>query len=479
MRAVLALLAAGSFVNCAEKGSPSPEAETATGGATGSAQGGAGGGGFATSGSTGASSGFPGLGGEPNGGAMPGGGHGAIAGMSGTPNGGHPSTGGNGAGGTNTAGTSTAVANLGGNSPNADAPNAGRAGDMSNAGRGGRPNSAGGAGTGGGAGSAPCAAASTLKDAGACTSRLVGTALATSHLQESAYATAAREFNYTTPEDEMKWQTTEPSRNQFNFGPGDQIVNFAMQNGMKVKGHTLVWYNQLPAWVSAISDASDLRSAMTNHVTNVMKHYRGKVSAWDVVNEAWDPSDPTMLRDSVFTRVLGKSYIDDAFTAARAADPDAKLYYNDYGTDGLSTKANSVYDMVKDLKSRGIPIDGVGLQMHWRSVGSTLTAGEVAQNIQRLGALGLEVVISEMDVQLCKGGTLDDQKAKFHDIVAACLSQPNCTAVTFWGITDKYSWLNSQDLGCSASEKPRPLLWDDGYAKKSAYDGVMDAFLGR
>jgi endo-1,4-beta-xylanase len=218
---------------------------------------------------------------------------------------------------------------------------------------------------------------------------------------------------------------------------------------------------------------------MTSHIRNVMQHYQGDVIAWDVVNEAWDPTDPTMLRDNVFLRLLGPSYIDEAFTAARAADPQAKLYYNDYGTDGLSTKSNSVYEMVRSMKERNVPIDGVGLQMHWRSVGSTLTAADVQANIQRLGALGLEVVISEMDVQLCNGGTIEDQKVRFHDIVAACVSQPNCTAVTFWGITDKYSWLNDLDLGCTGTETPRPLLFDDNYQKKPAYSGVMDALLGR
>jgi endo-1,4-beta-xylanase len=307
---------------------------------------------------------------------------------------------------------------------------------------------------------------------------LIGAALATTHLAEAPYANAAKEFNYATAEDEMKWATTEPSRDQFVFGPGDEVVDFALANGMKVKGHTLVWYNQLPSWVSAISDADELRSVMVNHIQKVMEHYRGKVIAWDVVNEAWDPGDPTALRDSVFTRVLGRAYIEEAFLAARAADPDAKLYYNDYATDGLSVKANSVYEMVKDLKARDIPIDGVGLQMHWRSVGSTLTKAEVIENMTRLGALGLEVVISEMDVQLCNGGTLDDQKVRFYDMVGACLAVPACKAVTFWGITDKYSWLNNLDLGCTGSEKPRGLLWDDDYVKKSAYTGVMDALRG-
>lgn len=326
---------------------------------------------------------------------------------------------------------------------------------------------------------APCTSAASLKEAGQCSGRLVGAALSTKHLGEAEYASNALEFDYVTAEDEMKWDATEPTRNQFSFTKGDQILDFATRNGMKVKGHTLVWYNQLPSWVSGISDATELRSVMVNHIQGVMLHYKGKVAAWDVVNEAWDDTDPTKLRDSVFSRILGKTYIDDAFTAARAADPSAKLFYNDYATDGLGAKANSVYEMVKDLKARNIPIDGVGMQMHWRVMGSTLTAAEFASNMQRLVDLGVEVVISEMDVQLCKGGTFEEQSARFHDMVAACVAQPKCTAVTFWGITDKYSWLNARtDLGCAAGVTPRPLLWDDNYNKKPAYSGVMAALLG-
>jgi endo-1,4-beta-xylanase len=352
-------------------------------------------------------------------------------------------------------------------------------GGTSNTGATGNGGSATGGSTGGTSSTKSTCTAATLKEAGNCTGRLIGTALSTKHLQDSSYTSNALEFDYVTPEDEMKWDVTEATRGQFTYSQGDQIVTFAKNNGMKVKGHTLVWYNQLPSWVSNISSASDLRSAMQNHIQKVMQHYGNDVIAWDVVNEAWDDTDPTKLRDSVFSRVLGSSYIDAAFQAARDAGTNAKLFYNDYATDGLSTKSNSVYTMVSDMKSRGIPIDGVGLQMHWRSVGSTLTAADVISNMQRLIDLGLEVVVSEMDVQLCKGGTLSDQQARFHDIVAACLTLPKCTAVTFWGITDKYSWLNSRtDLGCTGTETPRPLLWDDSYNKKPAYTGVMDALLG-
>ena len=341
----------------------------------------------------------------------------------------------------------------------------------------GTPNAGGidGAGT---AGVATCTETVSLRDAASCSGRLVGAALSTAHLSDAAYASTALEFNFVTPENEMKWEHTEATRDQFSFDEGDQIVSFANQNGMKVKGHTLVWHNQLPAWVSAISDPDDLRAAMTNHITQEVQHYQGQVLVWDVVNEAWDPDDPTTLRATPFSTLLGPSYIDDAFTTAHAADPDAKLYYNDYGADGLDTKSDSIYGMVKDMKMRGIPIDGVGLQMHG-SVAASFGGASVAANIQRFGELGVNVVISEMDMHLCAGGTLDDQKAKFYDIVAACLSQPHCRAITFWGITDKYSWLNYEDVGCASGDAPRPLLWDDDYRKKPAYDGVLNALIGQ
>lgn len=472
MRTAAPLLSLLAFVlcHCSNGNEPSLDASFAGAGAGGAA-GASAGGGTATSGSGGASGKGANGGVGAFGGTLASGGANGGAPVAGAANatGGSAANGGDGdpAGGS----SSGARGGVGG----AGAHATGGAGQSGNGGTG----NAGGGNAGSG-GSAPnCGPATSLKEAASCRGVLIGTALTTRHLQEAAYAEKALEFNYVTPEDEMKWANTEPTRNQFRFTEADQVVDFALDNDMKVKGHTLVWYNQLPAWVSEITGADELRSVMVTHIERVMQHYRGKVVAWDVVNEAWSDDDPTQLRDSVFSGILGRSYIEDAFKAARAADPDAKLFYNDYATDGLSAKANSVYEMVRDLKERNVPIDGVGLQMHWRSVGSSLTAAEVSQNLQRLADLGVEVVISEMDVQLCRGGTLEDQKARFHDIVAACLGQPKCTAVTFWGITDKYSWLNDLDLGCTGAERPRPLLWDDAYAKKPAYDGVMDALLAR
>ena len=170
--------------------------------------------------------------------------------------------------------------------------------------------------------------------------------------------------------------------------------------------------------------------------------------------------------------MLGDSYLDDAFNAAHAADPDARLYYNDYGADGLGAKSDYIYRLVQGMLARGVPIHGVGFQMHTVPADAP-SAVDIAANMQRLAALGLEVAITEMDVPTC-AGDLDAQGRRFHDIVAACVAQPACKAITVWGLTDKYSWRNG--TGCSA---PRPLLFDDNYVAKPAHAGVLNAFLGR
>jgi len=334
------------------------------------------------------------------------------------------------------------------------------------------------AGAGGGdAGAGGDASASVdptvIKAAAARTGRFFGAAVGAVHLSsEAAYAaTAAAELNSVTPENEMKWSVTEPLPNAFSFSSGDAIVAFAQQNGMGVRGHTLVWHSQLPDWVASITNADQLRLVLINHVFQEVLHYRGQVVSWDVVNEAVADTGQS-LRSSVFYQLLGESYLDDAFNAAHAADPDARLYYNEYGAEGLGAKSEYVYRLVKAMLARGVPIHGVGLQMHTGPADAPSTV-DIAANMQRLAALGLDVVISEMDVPIC-AGDLDAQSTRFHDIVAACVGQPACKAITVWGLTDKYSWRNG--TGCSA---PRPLLFDDNYIAKPAHAGVLNAFLGR
>lgn len=323
-----------------------------------------------------------------------------------------------------------------------------------------------------------CETAADLRDGATCQERLIGVALAARYLNEQPYAEAALEFNYVTPENEMKWGYNEPQPNVFDYTLGDAITEFAEQNGMLVKGHALVWHNQLPNWVNQLTTPEEVRAAMLNHIQQVVTHYRGRVHAWDVVNEAWGDGG-TALRDSVFLRHLGPGYIDEAFIAARAADPDVKLYYNDYDTEDLEGKSGAVYEMVKGMVERGVPIDGVGLQMHVRIPDDEPSILELERNMQRIVDLGLEVVLSEIDVRTCGSETDGDQADRYYRIVTACLRQPGCTAVTVWGITDKYSWLNNRSAPqCPDGDPTTPLLWDDNYGKKRAYHGFMDALKG-
>src|SRR5690606_9113323 len=188
--------------------------------------------------------------------------------------------------------------------------------------------------------------------------RTFGAAIVPELLDQQDYVgTLNREFTSVVAENAMKWDATEPSRGQFNFSGGDRIVSHARNNGMKVRGHTLVWHAQQPSWVQGLG-GDDLRQAMLDHIAGVAGHYAGDIESWDVVNEAfeWDGS----RRQSNLQQQLGDGWIEDAFRAADAADPQAKLCYNDYGTDGINAKSDAIYQMVQDFRARGVPIDCVG-----------------------------------------------------------------------------------------------------------------------
>jgi endo-1,4-beta-xylanase len=302
-------------------------------------------------------------------------------------------------------------------------------------------------------------AASTLGASAAAQGRYFGTAVAANHLSEAPYvSTLDTEFNAVTPENEMKWDTIEASRGSFNFGPGDQIVSHAQGKGMRIRGHTLVWYSQLPSWVGGLS-ATDLRTAMDDHITQVMTHYKGEIYAWDVVNEAYQDGGSGARRSSPFQDKLGDGYIEEAFRTARAADPAAKLCYNDYNIDGVNAKSTAVYTMVKDFKARGVPIDCVGLQGHFNS--QSPVPSDYQQNLQRFADLGVDVQITELDV----AGSGTAQAASYTKVVNACLAVSRCTGMTVWGITDMYSWRSSDT----------PLLFDNNYSKKPAYTAVLTA----
>ena len=312
----------------------------------------------------------------------------------------------------------------------------------------------------------------TLKAAAIAQGKHVGTAVQSNLLGNSQYRTVAgREFNYLTAEYEMKWNVLEPSQGSNSFGAADAIVGFALSQGMRVKGHTFIWHGATPSWVNALSPA-DLRIAVDRHIRNAGAYFRGRIHAWDVVNEAV-ADDGMGLRDTVFRQKLGDSYIADAFRTAREADPQALLFYNDYGGEGMGAKSNRIYDLLRDLLAAGVPIHGVGLQMHI-SANNRPPDGSIAANMRRLADLGLIVHISEMDVRVNnvpgnQQTRLEAQRAAYHDVVRLCVLEPRCEAVTFWGFTDAHTWLSGDT----------PLLFDAAYQPKPAYTGVLDALRGR
>lgn len=323
----------------------------------------------------------------------------------------------------------------------------------------------------------PIAAGPTLKEAGATSGRWVGTAVMSSLLRsEPLYAeTLRREFDYLTAEYEMKWDPIHPGPEAWNYAGADAIVDFAERNGLRVKGHTLVWHQALPAWVPELSPP-ELRIALEDHIRTVVGRYRGRIVAWDVVNEAV-AENGVGLRDTVYRQKLGDDYIGLAFRLARAADPQALLFYNDYGAEGRGRKSDTVYELVSGLLRQGVPIDGVGLQMHVSASAAPATA-DVAFNLKRLTDLGLLVNISEMDVRIRDlAGPLDSrmqtQRNVYRSLVGACRAEPRCHAVTFWGFTDAHSWIDS------FFGPDDPLLFDEAYRPKPAYEGVRDGLLGR
>jgi len=323
----------------------------------------------------------------------------------------------------------------------------------------------------------PIPEAAPLVGAGRIAGRRVGAAVQTSLLagDPDYSATFQRHFDYATAEWEMKWDVTEPEPGLFDFSRGDQIVDFALARDIQVKGHTLIWHQQLPGWVGELS-TPELRIAFEDHIREVAGHFSGRIHAWDVVNEAV-ADDGSGLRQTPFLRGLGPGYVAEAFRLAREADPQALLFYNDYGAEGLNAKSDRVYELVRGLVEAGAPVDGVGLQMHVSAAGYP-PASDIAANMRRLAELGLLVQITEMDVRIAQlAGTLDGrlerQREVYREIVAVCVAEPACDAVTFWGFTDAHSWVDS------FFGPDDPLLFDAQYRPKPAFFGVEDALLRR
>jgi endo-1,4-beta-xylanase len=337
----------------------------------------------------------------------------------------------------------------------------------------------------GAAGSARGAAPS-LREQAARIGIQVGAAVNPAHFNEPPYAlTLAREFNLVEPENVMKWPATEPARGLFNFEAADAVVAFAERHGMKVRGHNLVWSVHNPGWLTQGQfTPQQLSAILHNHILREVGHYAGRVFAWDVVNEAFDARGN--LKHSIWydqpgigLAGRGTAYIERVFRWARAADPKALLFYNDYDAEGLNAKSDAIYAMVKDFKARGVPIDGVGLQMHIFNF-DTHNLSSLSANMARLAALGVQVHITEMDVAIPiradgRPANLPDlhrQAEIYRQVAASCVAQPACTAFQTWGVTDRYSWIPAATKGRAGAG----LLFDQDYAAKPAYRAVFDVF---
>ncbi|MEU7869266.1 endo-1,4-beta-xylanase [Dactylosporangium sp. NPDC049140] len=318
------------------------------------------------------------------------------------------------------------------------------------------------------------AATQTLQSLAAAGGRYFGSATDNPELTDTAYTAilGGGEFGQTTPGNAMKWDTIEPTQGTFNYTKGDAVVTFAQAHNLKVRGHTLVWHNQLPGWVSALP-AAQLQAALENHITQEATHYKGKVFAWDVVNEPFN--DDGTFRTSPFYNAMGSEYIADAFRTARAADPDAKLYINDYNTDGQGAKADAMYNLVKTLKAAGVPIDGVGFQGHLAIQYGFPT--NMQANLQRFADLGVDVAITELDVRMVlpRDSTKDATQATYYNnVVKACVAVTRCVGITIWDYTDKYSWVPSTFSGQGAA-----LPWDENLVKKpTAYNAIVTGLGG-
>ncbi len=313
----------------------------------------------------------------------------------------------------------------------------------------------------------------TLRELAKRTGMKIGTAVDMSALANDATYKdlVAAEFNSVTAENVMKWSELEPTRGTLNFGPADQLVAFARANGQSVRGHTLLWHNQLPTWLtdgvaSGDIDSAELRQLLKQHVFTVAGHFRGKIYQWDVANEVID--DNGQLRDTIWLQKLGPGYIADIFRWAHQADPKAKLYINDYNVEGLNAKADAYYELVKQLKADRVPIHGFGMQGH---LGVQYGFdGRALANVQRFEALGLETSFTEVDVRMIMpvdNTKLHAQANGYGILLRACLLAKRCVSFTVWGFTDKYSWVPGVFEGEGAAN-----LLDENFGQKPAYQTV-------
>lgn len=343
----------------------------------------------------------------------------------------------------------------------------------------------------------PDPASQTLRDLAARHSLAVGTAVNVDLLDDPQYRhIAATEFSSATAENVMKWETLEPVRGQYNWRPAEEFMRFAAENNQQVRGHVLVWHNQLPGWLTkGVADGSisntELRTILQNHITTVVNHFKGRIWQWDVVNEAasdpWDSQGGKIGYKGFWYQHLGEDYVADSFRWARAADPKALLFYNDYnieafGDRGPLDKTEFVYQMVKSLRAQGVPIDGVGSQAHLSTRYGNYTAFQVADALERFAGLGVATALTEVDVRNLMPANqtgdalnplLQAQAYNFTALLQGCLASRKCLSYTVWGFDDGHSWTNTWDFGSGPGGEAMATIYTADYQPKPAYRALQ------
>ena len=314
---------------------------------------------------------------------------------------------------------------------------------------------------------------------------------------DKSYQIVNNQFNSITPENSLKWMYIQPKPNQFDFNTADQYVQMGLDNGMYIIGHALVWHAQLAEFMQETKNKNEFRSHVENHINRLVKRYKGKIDAWDVVNEAFE--EDGKLRNSIFYKNMGENYIEEVFKLAEKFDPEADLIYNDYNL-YKPKKRNAVIEMVKQFKANGTKISGVGVQAHWGL--NYPTIDEIEQIIYDFHIAGVSVSFTELDISVLPtpwelvGAEVNQNFSKFegdpkmnpypdslpnevalklanryYDIFRLFVKHSDkIERVTFWGVTDKYSWLNDWPIKGRINY---PLLYDRSYKSKEAYRKVL------
>ncbi|HEY1730305.1 MAG TPA: endo-1,4-beta-xylanase [Terriglobales bacterium] len=302
--------------------------------------------------------------------------------------------------------------------------------------------------------------------------------------------TIAEQCDMVVAETAMKWQTLRPAPDRYFFDDADELVAFADKHNMKVRGHNFVWHEAIPKWFESTVTKDNARQFLVDHIHTVAGRYRGKIHSWDVVNEAIDPKSgaPDGLRKSIWFELLGPDYLAIAFRAAREADPNALLTYNDYGieydNEEEGKKRDFILQLLRRLKSGNVPIDAVGIQSHIKA-GSTSTIGKgLADYMASIRDMGLQLFLTELDVNE-DDLPFDDLKQRDHAIAGVyrqfldlTLRNASVEAVLTWGITDRYTWLNN--IPTHKRKQPnrpqRSLPFDDDYRPTAAFFAMRESF---